>query len=273
MVSTPFRALTAPLFVPGDRPERFAKAAASGADAVILDLEDAVAAERKVYALACVRDHGLDGSRTIIRVNARTSSCFETDLSALRDAPFAALMLPKVESPDDVVAVHAALERIVPVIPLIETAAGLARLTGILAMPGVCMAAFGSVDYALDLGCAHDWHPLLAARSELVLRSRLAGLPAPLDGITTTIDDAATVERDARLAADAGFGGKLAIHPRQITAIRCAFLPDEAAIAWAQRVVSSAAAGNAHSLDGEMIDRPVVERARRILARAAMPGV
>ena len=152
MVSMPADALVAPLFVPGDRPERFAKAAASGADAVILDLEDAVAAERKAHALQQVCAHGLEGFRTIIRCNARVSACFEADLRALRAVRFAALMLPKVASADDVAAVHATLGRVVPVIPLIETAAGLARLTGILAAPGVCMAAFGSVDYALDLG-------------------------------------------------------------------------------------------------------------------------
>ena len=272
MVSLPIRTLTAPLFVPGDRPERFAKAAASGADAVILDLEDAVAAERKAFARERVCDHGLDGSRTIIRVNARASPCFEADLSALRMVRFAALMLPKVESAEDVAAVHAALGRIAPVIPLIETAAGLASLTGILAAPGVCLAAFGSIDYALDLGCEPGWTPLLAARCELVLRSRLTGLAAPLDGVTTTIDDPAAVEHDARQAAALGFGGKLAIHPRQIAAIGRAFLPDAVAVAWARRVVSTAAEGSAQSLDGEMIDRPVVERARRILARAPMSG-
>ena len=266
------RALTAPLFVPGDRPERFAKAAASGADAVILDLEDAVAAERKVFALEQVCDHGLDGSRTIIRVNPHASPRFEADLSALRKARFAALMLPKVESVEDIAAVHAALGRIAPVIPLIETAAGLARLTAILAAPSLCQAAFGSIDYALDLGCEPGREPLLAARCELVLRSRLAGLAAPLDGVTTTIDDPAAVEQDARHAAALGFGGKLAIHPRQIAPIGRAFLPDEAAVAWARRVVSTATEGSAQSLDGQMIDRPVVERARRILARATMPG-
>lgn len=272
MVNTPIRPLIAPLFVPGDRPERFAKAAASGADAVILDLEDAVAADRKAYARECIRSHGLDGARTIIRINARTSPCFEADLVALREIPVAALMLPKAEHASDVAAIHAALERTVPVIPLIESAAGLAGLTELLGAPGVCIAAFGSVDYALDLGCAHAWEPLLLARGELVLRSRLAGLAAPLDGVTTAIDDPAAVEHDGRRAADLGFGGKLAIHPRQVAAIGRAFLPDEAAVAWAQRVISTADAGAARSLDGEMIDRPVMERARRILARAAKPG-
>ncbi len=271
MVSTPIRPLIAPLFVPGDRPERFAKAAASGADAVILDLEDAVAAERKAYARECIRSHDLDGSRTIIRINAHTSPCFEADLSALRAVPFSALMLPKARCADDIAAVHAALGRSVPVIPLIESAAGLAGLPDILGAPGVCVAAFGSVDYALDLGCAHAWEALLLVRGELVLRSRLAGLAAPIDGVTTAIDDPVTVERDARRAADLGFGGKLAIHPRQVVPISRAFLPDEAALSWAQRVVSSAGTGAARSLDGEMIDQPVVERARRILARAAKP--
>lgn len=271
VVSTSIRPLIAPLFVPGDRPERFAKAAASGADAVILDLEDAVAAERKAYARECIRSHGLDGSRTIIRVNARTSPWFEADLAALREIPIAALMLPKVEHAGDIAAIQAALQRTVSVIPLIESAAGLAGLTDILGAPGVCMAALGSIDYALDLGCAHAWEPLLPARAELVLRSRLAGLAAPLDGVTTAIDDPIAVAHDARRAADLGFGGKLAIHPRQIAPISHAFRPDEAAVSWAQRVIATADTGAARSLDGEMIDRPVMERARRILARMAKP--
>lgn len=271
MVSTPIGPLIAPLFVPGDRPERFARAAASGADAVILDLEDAVAPERKAYARECLRCHGLDRSRTIIRSNARTSPHFAADLAALREVPFMALMLPKAQSAGDVTAVHAALGQTVPVIPMIESAAGLAGLTEILGAPGVYMVAFGSIDYALDLGCAHAWDALLLARGDLVLRSRLAGLAAPIDGVTTAIDDPAAVESDARRAADLGFGGKLAIHPRQIAPIGRAFLPDEAAIAWARRVVSTAGAGAARALDGEMIDRPVVERAKRILARAPKP--
>lgn len=271
-MSTALRSLIAPLFVPGDRPERFAKAAGSGADAVILDLEDAVAGERKAYARDCVRAHDLDGSRIIVRLNARSSPGFTPDIHALRDASFAALMLAKTERAGDVAAVHEALGRAVPVIPLIETAAGIANLSEILSAPGSCVAAFGSIDLALDLGCAHAWDALLLARSELVLRSRLAGLPAPLDGVTTVIDDPAVVECDARRAADLGFGGKLAIHPRQIAPITRAFLPDERAMAWAKRVVATAESGAAVSLEGEMIDRPVVERARRILAREVKPG-
>ncbi len=257
--------LIAPLFVPGDRPERFAKAAASGANAVILDLEDAVATERKSYARDCVRAHELDKTRTIIRVNARTSAHFAADLSALKDRPFAALMLPKTERSGDVLAVHEALGGIVPIIPLIETALGVANLTDILATPGVCVAAFGSVDFALDLGCAHAWEPLLLARSEIVLRSRVAGLPAPIDGVTTVIDDAEIVERDAHRAVDMGFGGKLAIHPRQIAPISRSFLPDEHSLAWAEKVMAAVDSGGAMRLDGEMIDLPVIERAKRIL--------
>lgn len=272
MVSAPLRSPVAALFVPGDRPERFAKAAASGADAVILDLEDAVAPERKDPARQCVRTHGLDGARTIVRVNARGSACFEADIAALREVPFAALMLPKAERAEDIAALHQALGRRAAVIPLIESAAAIAALGEILAAPGVWLAAFGSVDYALDLGCTHAWEPLLLARSEIVLRSRLAGLAPPLDGVTTAIDDPAVVESDARRAADLGFGGKLAIHPRQIAAIGRAFLPDERSISWARKVLSAASSGAAASLDGEMIDRPVVERARRILARVADPG-
>lgn len=264
--------VSAPIFVPGDRPERFAKAAASGADAVILDLEDAVAPERKAHARECIRAHGLDGTRTIIRINALASGHFAGDLAALQGVSFAAIMLPKAERPEDIAAVHEALGREIAVIPLIESAAAIDTLGGILAAPGVYLAAFGSIDYALDLGCSHAWEPLLLARSEIVLRSRLAGLAAPLDGVTTAIDDPTLIEVDTRRAAALGFGGKLAIHPRQIPSISRCFHPDESSVAWAKKVLAAAGSGAASSLEGEMIDRPVVERARRILARVAAPG-
>ena len=102
-----------------------------------------------------------------------------------------------------------------------------------------------------------------------MLRSRLAGLPGPIDGVTTSLDNSALVERDARLAADLGFSGKLAIHPRQIAPILRAFLPDESALAWAARVLLAGQAGGAIQVDGEMVDLPLLARARRILARAA----
>jgi len=106
------------------------------------------------------------------------------------------------------------------------------------------------------------------ARSEIVLRSRLAGLPAPVDGVTAALDEASAAA-DARRAAALGFGGKLAVHPRQVAPIRAAFRPSEDNVAWARRVVAAAASGAAVKLDGAMIDAPLLARARQILGAAA----
>lgn len=258
-----------PLFVPGDRPDRFGKAAASGADAVILDLEDAVAPAAKEAARLAVAAHGLAGLPVIVRINAAGTEWFDADLAALRGAALDAVLLPKAESAAAVAAVRAALGTGVAVIPLVETARGLAGLDGLLAAEGVAFAALGTLDLAVDLGCAPSWEALLLARSMLVLHSRLAALPPPIDGVTPAIDDAALAEADARRAAELGFGGKLAIHPRQVAPIGRGFRPDAAALAEAERIVAAAAAGGVAVIDGAMVDRPVVERARRLLARAS----
>ncbi len=129
--------------------------------------------------------------------------------------------------------------------------------------------AFGSLDFAADLGCAHRRDTLAFARWEIVFASRVATRPAPLDGVTETIDDAARIEDDARHAADLGFGGKLAIHPRQVEPIRAGLRPDESEVEWARAVIAAAAAGGVGRLAGTMIDAPVVARARRVIARCA----
>ncbi|WP_374305555.1 CoA ester lyase [Ferrovibrio sp.] len=255
-----------PLFVPGDRPERFAKAAQSGADAVILDLEDAVSPDHKALARANLSRHDIRGLPVIVRINACDSPCFDEDLAALGGVPFSAIMLPKTNGAVDVRAVHEGLGRIVPIIPLIETAAGLASLPEIMGASGVAIVAFGALDYAVDLGCNPSWDSLLMARSEIVFRSRLAGLAAPIDGVTTVLDDPDVVQADAERAISLGFGGKLMIHPRQIAPALKAFLPDQQALAWARQVIELAGEGGAVQMNGMMIDRPVLERARRIVS-------
>lgn len=262
----------APLFVPGNRRDRFTKAAASGADAVILDLEDSVAPEDKTAARESVATHGVENVPVYIRINARPSNYFEGDLTALRDTPLSGIMLAKAESPADIQAVRQVLGRDVPVIALVETAGAFKDLAALMETPGILQAAFGSLDFALDMGCQSSWEALSYARSQLVLQSRLANLPAPLDGVTPTINDSSAVRFDAKRACDLGFGGKLAIHPRQVRDILDSFLPDEDAIEWARAVISVFESGAVGQVDGKMVDRPLIELARNILARVSSAG-
>lgn len=255
----------APLFVPGNRPERFAKAALSGADAVILDLEDAVPAAAKDVARA-----GLTTTFTelpvVVRVNASGTPWHDADVAVAASLNVAAIMLPKSERIEDLARIAA--QR--PVIALVETVAGVAGARALAASGHVTRLAFGSVDYAADLGCDHVSEALAAARAEIVFASRLARLLPPLDGVTTELKDYAATEDDARRAAMLGFGGKLAIHPRQVEGICAAFRPDPEQVEWAQRVL--AGGEGAVSVDGAMVDEPVRNRARNILARVSAIG-
>lgn len=269
---THFQSPIVPLFVPGDRPERFGKAAQSGADAIIIDLEDAVSPDNKALARAHLVKHDVRGMPVIVRINASESPCFDDDLAALTQAHFSAVMLPKTNSAADIRAVHERLGRIVPIIPLIETAVGITALPDIMGASGVGVVAFGALDYAMDLGCNPSWDAMLAARSEIVFRSRLAGIAAPIDGVTTVLDDADQVQADTERAVSLGFGGKLMIHPRQIAPALRAFLPSDDSLAWARQVIDLSDGGGAVQLNGAMIDRPVLERARRIIALSGSYG-
>lgn len=259
-------AFTVPLFVPANRPERFAKAADAGADAVILDLEDAVAADAKDAARAALRAD-FATVPVLVRVNGLGTPWHAADMAALAGRAFAAVMVPKAEVGEAFAALCAAAP--VPVIALIETARGLADARRIAQTAHVARLAFGSIDFCADLGCAHGRDALLAARGELVLASRLAGLAPPIDGVTTAIDDREAIVDDARHARDLGFGGKLAIHPRQVAPIRDGFAPDEAEIAWARKVLASG--DGAAAVDGTMVDEPVRIRARALLGRLTAP--
>jgi citrate lyase subunit beta/citryl-CoA lyase len=248
------------LFVPGNRPERFAKAIASGAGAVILDLEDAVPPEGKAAAREAVcqwlRSHA---GAAWVRINGAETEFFEEDLRALAAVQIRGVLLPKAESPPE-------LE--MPVIPLIESAAGLWNALQVARGPRVERLAFGSVDFQLDAGIQGEDEALLFARSQLVLVSRIARLAAPIDGVTVQIGDAARLERDVARSRALGFGAKLCIHPNQIELVERGFAPTQDELRWARAVVSAfdRAAGNAVRLEGKLIDLPVVERARRLLA-------
>jgi citrate lyase subunit beta/citryl-CoA lyase len=258
------KGLVAPLFVPADRTERFAKAAASGADAVIVDLEDAVAAASKESARAALAA-SLPASPVIVRVNATGTPWHDGDIDLIQSLDAVGVMLPKAEDPEAVAAIAQRLRGGRPVIALIETALGVHHAVDIAAVEGVTQLAFGPADYGNDIGCGGAPEALLLARSTLVLASRLAGLPAPLDGPCFDFRDGAKTAEEARYAGMLGFGGKLCIHPNQVPWVKDAFRPTDAEIAWARQVVAAEGSGGAASVDGAMIDAPVVARARRIL--------
>lgn len=254
------------LFVPGDRPERFAKAAASGADAIIIDLEDAVAPDAKASARAALKDGAAQSVPVFVRINARGTPWFTDDLDAVAALPLIGVMLPKTSRADDVAVLREALGAGKEIIALIESAEGIASARAIAAAQGCSRLAFGSIDYCADLGSAHTREALLAARSELVLASRLAGIGPPVDGVTTAIDDAALIAGDARYGLELGFGGKLCIHPKQLAPLHEGFAPNASEIAWAEKILSQAGEG-AVAVGGVMVDAPVRANAQRILAR------
>ena len=262
------------LFVPADRPERFAKALASGADRAIIDLEDGVRPDDRPRAREAIRGAGLDWSRIAIRVNGPTSPDHAGDLAVVATVEAAAVVVPKTEHRRALEAVSTAVGREIELIPQIESAVGLANLAEVLSAPGVRRVAFGHLDYSLDLGCAPDWESLTLARQQLVLQSRIAGAQPPIDSITAEIADTEVVRREATAARQLGFGAKLLIHPAQVPVAAEAFAPSVEERAWAERVLAAAAnAGHgAIALDGRMIDKPLEDAARRILARARPPA-
>lgn len=261
--------ITLPLFVPGDRPERFAKAVAAGADAVIIDLEDAVAPTAKEAARAGLAEALaplLRPARILVRVNAGGTPWHAADLAACAGiAGLAGIVLPKAETAGDCVRVTDATG--LPVIALIESARGLANAGEVTGAS--TRLAFGSIDFAADLGMAHEREVLRPARFALAMAARLAGQAGPIDGVTTALRDEEAIIGDCRHAVDMGFAGKLIIHPAQIAPARRGFAPSEAECEWAQRVLAAVEGGAAAvAVDGAMVDAPVIARARQILARA-----
>jgi len=266
------------LFVPGNRPERFAKALASGADAVIVDLEDAVPLDAKDVARAALLsawaafDAG-QRARLLVRVNPAGTPWHEADLAALANLPgLGALMLPKAENPEQVE--HAFMASGVPVLPLIESAEGVGQMDSIARAQGVLRLGLGHIDLQADLGmrCGPDEAELAPIRLAMVVASRRAHLPAPVDGVTTATTDAQVLAQDAQRSRRFGLGAKLCIHPAQVAGVHQALAPTEAECAWAQRVLAaeSAAGGGAFSVDGKMVDPPVLLLARHIL-QAVVP--
>lgn len=255
---------SAPLFVPATRPDRFAKAATSGADCIIVDLEDAVAVTDKATARQILLSTQLPKHPVMVRINSSSTDWFEADVALCKNLSVGAIVLPKAERVDEITLLQH-LSNNIPIIALIEGALGLANARAI-ATSGVARLAFGSLDFAADLGCGHEPDALLFARSELVIASRLAGIAAPLDGVTAEIDDQDKLLQDSRRAVNLGFGGKLCIHPNQIEIVKQAFRPSADEITWAKKIMATVNVGVA-TVDGTMVDAPVRLRAQRILSK------
>lgn len=261
------------LFVPGNRPERFAKAGASGADFVCIDLEDAVPlADRPVARISAIdflcaqtpgHPYGVRINRLPLGDGLRDTVC----LHEAHAAP-AFVMLAKAESAEQM-ALLAAWLPATPLIALIESARGYFAAPAIAkAHPQVQALMFGGADFAAELGCDFAWEPLLHARSTLVAAAATAGL-ACLDVPFLDVADVTGAEAETRRAAALGFSGKAAIHPTQVAAIHAGLMPGAETVARARRVVTASSEHDAAVLiDGRLVDRPVVLAAQRVLRRA-----
>jgi citrate lyase subunit beta/citryl-CoA lyase len=262
------------LFVPGNRPDRFDKALASGADAIIIDLEDAVAADDKATArehiVAWLTARTDPGERVLVRINAAGTPWFDADLAFVRSTGMRGVLLPKVEHAQQIDRVRAALPSGGFVVPIVESGRGLLAVESIATVPSVQRLAFGTLDYAVDLDLSGDERGLVYPASRIAIASRAAGLLAPIAGVTPDIADEEKLLADLAFARACGFGAKLCIHPRQVASLHRAIAPRPEEIAWAQKVLVAAnAASGAVQVDGQMVDRPVVLKAKSILERAA----
>ena len=252
------------LFVPGDRGERVEKAFSAGADLAIIDLEDAVAADAKAGARAAVAAWLNPSKPILVRINAAGTVNFNEDLALCAHPGVLGVVLPKA----DANSARTAVDMGKPVLALIESARGVADMATVAATKGVVRMAMGAIDLAGDLGLGPENTLVNPLRLQMTLASRLAEIAPPVDGVTANFRDEARLTTDVTHARALGFTGKLLIHPTQIAATLAGFSASAKDIEWARRVVTAdaAAAGRAVQLDGEMVDKPIVDRARRILA-------
>ena len=265
------------LFVPANRPERYAKALASGSGAVIIDLEDAIAPDDKPTARAQL-EAGFanvpmsDRARLLVRINASGTKWHSDDLALagkLAHLGLAGVVLPKAESPDQLAHLAASVGQACALLPMIESAAGLEAINQIARSPQVARLLFGNLDFQADLGmaCGPDEAELQPVRMALVLASRSAGLAPPVDGVTAATGDLAQVQKDAERSRRSGFGARLCIHPAQVAVVNAALAPTAAELDWAQRVLQASrdTPSGVFTLDGRMVDAPVLLLARRML--------
>lgn len=262
------------LFVPGDRPERFAKAA-ERADAVIIDLEDAVAPADKERAREALRAADLDPTRTIVRVNARGTADHALDVAAVSATGYRILMLPKAERAADAAALAESTG--CAIVALVETAAGVLAAEELAAEPSVVALMWGAEDLVASLGGTSSRAPdgryrdvARHARARVLLAAGGRGTAA-IDAVHLDIADLGGLEEEARDAVAQGFAATACIHPGQVETIRAAYRPSADEVAWARGVLEAASAAGASGVfahEGRMVDEPVLRHARRVLQRA-----
>jgi len=276
------------LFTPGDRPEMLRKAPSAGADVIVFDLEDAVAPGRKDEAREAVGAVLADPEfapdcEVCVRVNPAGIAA-DDDLDGVlggdADEALDSVMLPKAESPDDAETLARLLaerDAEVPIVALVETAAGVLAAEEIAVVPAVDGLAFGAEDLAADVGATRtpEGTEVLHAREHVVLAASAAGVDA-IDTVYTDIEDEAGLAEETEVAIQLGYDGKMAIHPAQVPVVNDAFTPEPDRIEWAERVLAAEREADADDrgvfrVDGEMIDAPLVAQAERVLeyARAA----
>jgi (S)-citramalyl-CoA lyase len=263
------RAFTNFLFVPGNRTERFAKALASAADLVCIDLEDSVPLAEKDdargAALAAIAAH--DQGRLALRINGlRTAAGFADILAlAVSNRP-EFLFVPMVESATELDILRNILGDGIAFIPLIESVKGIRAAAGIASSPGVSAIMFGGGDFAGELGVKLAWEPLLHARCEIIMASAAANIGA-IDVPYIDLENDAGLADECGKAKALGFQAKAAIHPRQIDAIHSAFRPSAAEISEARSAIAAfeAAGGAAIRFQGKMLEAPIIRRYQQIL--------
>lgn len=273
------------LFVPGVAVNKLEKAVRSAADAVIVDLEDAVAPTEKESVRRAVQSYMLErqcGTKKLfLRINERASRWYREDLLMAVHSGFDGVMLPKSGGGEDICAAEELLRSAgastenFELLPLVETASGVLHAAETVSGSFVRRLSFGSIDFLLDMGgkSSAAGTELVYARSYLALVSRAAGKEGPVDTVFPDFRDDEGLRRDAELAQSIGFTGKLVIHPRQIEVVNQVFSPTPEEITYAQEVKNSfeAAAGKglgAIQLKGKMIDKPVYEKNLRLLEQA-----
>jgi citrate lyase subunit beta/citryl-CoA lyase len=267
------------LFVPANRPDRFAKSLATRAHAVIVDLEDAVPLSEKAAARDAIRRDLTPWleqcpQRLVLRINACGTPFWDDDLGLVEALGIRHLMLPKTESVEQLSSVTSALSFTPVLIPMIESAKGVDQLKAIAAHPNTLRLSLGNIDLQLSLGlqCGPDELELLPVRHQILLASRLAEIAAPIDGVTVQIESQAQLSADILRAKRLGFRAKLCIHPKQVDGVIEGFQPSAQEVEYAQAVVAAdkAAKGGVVQLNGKMVDRPVVMLAQSVLAQAHM---